>query len=232
MSPYCTIQSKLFYAVGKIGEKADLLDLVKKNNIIFLCGHRVSYYFPSFSSSRETHKIAVFYVAEGQEDKHSILTNTAGSQAYEDFVSGLGWEVIFLSVSWDWICYNLFFPHNFYSSHFQLRFLSDKRHTNGLICRKQLKMSGFFFYKTVPVYVSVVVWSVGGPRNSLWLHGRATKKPQYRPDGTVLCHLHDGGHLPCLHTHATWPGLQPHQEGTANLPDPARFHRVVDFIIG
>lgn len=46
-----------------------------------------------FSFSRETHKIAVFYVAEGQEDKHSILTNTAGSQAYEDFVSGLGWEV-------------------------------------------------------------------------------------------------------------------------------------------
>ncbi|XP_060918826.1 ral GTPase-activating protein subunit alpha-1 isoform X1 [Labrus mixtus] len=42
---------------------------------------------------RETHKIAVFYVAEGQEDKHSILTNTAGSQSYEDFVSGLGWEV-------------------------------------------------------------------------------------------------------------------------------------------
>ncbi|KAJ8411762.1 hypothetical protein AAFF_G00154000 [Aldrovandia affinis] len=42
---------------------------------------------------RETHKIAVFYVAEGQEDKHSILSNTRGSQAYEDFVSGLGWEV-------------------------------------------------------------------------------------------------------------------------------------------
>uniref|UniRef100_A0A8C4ZPT3 Ral GTPase activating protein catalytic subunit alpha 1 n=1 Tax=Gadus morhua TaxID=8049 RepID=A0A8C4ZPT3_GADMO len=42
---------------------------------------------------RETHKIAVFYVAEGQEDKHSILTNTSGSQAYEEFVSGLGWEV-------------------------------------------------------------------------------------------------------------------------------------------
>ncbi|TRY75960.1 hypothetical protein DNTS_033512 [Danionella cerebrum] len=45
------------------------------------------------SRHRETHKIAVFYVAEGQEDKHSILSNTAGSQAYEDFVSGLGWEV-------------------------------------------------------------------------------------------------------------------------------------------
>uniref|UniRef100_A0A8C2VIC2 Ral GTPase activating protein catalytic subunit alpha 1 n=1 Tax=Chinchilla lanigera TaxID=34839 RepID=A0A8C2VIC2_CHILA len=42
---------------------------------------------------RETHKIAVFYVAEGQEDKHSILTNTGGSQEYEDFVAGLGWEV-------------------------------------------------------------------------------------------------------------------------------------------
>ncbi|XP_073067451.1 ral GTPase-activating protein subunit alpha-1 isoform X6 [Manis javanica] len=42
---------------------------------------------------RETHKIAVFYIAEGQEDKHSILTNTGGSQAYEDFVAGLGWEV-------------------------------------------------------------------------------------------------------------------------------------------
>ncbi|XP_035388412.1 ral GTPase-activating protein subunit alpha-1 isoform X3 [Electrophorus electricus] len=42
---------------------------------------------------RETHKIAVFYVAEGQEDKHSILSNANGSQAYEDFVAGLGWEV-------------------------------------------------------------------------------------------------------------------------------------------
>uniref|UniRef100_A0A671P545 Ral GTPase-activating protein subunit alpha-2-like n=1 Tax=Sinocyclocheilus anshuiensis TaxID=1608454 RepID=A0A671P545_9TELE len=42
---------------------------------------------------RETHKIAVFYIGEGQEDKFSILSNTEGSQAYEDFVSGLGWEV-------------------------------------------------------------------------------------------------------------------------------------------
>lgn len=44
--------------------------------------------------SRETHKIAVFYIAEGQEDKCSILANERGSQAYEDFVAGLGWEVI------------------------------------------------------------------------------------------------------------------------------------------
>ncbi|XP_052475731.1 ral GTPase-activating protein subunit alpha-2 isoform X3 [Carassius gibelio] len=42
---------------------------------------------------RETHKIAVFYIGEGQEDKCSILSNTEGRQAYEDFVSGLGWEV-------------------------------------------------------------------------------------------------------------------------------------------
>uniref|UniRef100_A0A3B3HPI7 Ral GTPase activating protein catalytic subunit alpha 2 n=1 Tax=Oryzias latipes TaxID=8090 RepID=A0A3B3HPI7_ORYLA len=45
------------------------------------------------SRQRETHKIAVFYIGEGQEDKCSILSNNAGSQAYEDFVSGLGWEV-------------------------------------------------------------------------------------------------------------------------------------------
>ncbi|XP_036363522.1 ral GTPase-activating protein subunit alpha-1 isoform X5 [Octopus sinensis] len=42
---------------------------------------------------RDTHKVAVIYVAEGQEDKHSILANCGGSKAYEDFVSGLGWEV-------------------------------------------------------------------------------------------------------------------------------------------
>ncbi|GFG28404.1 hypothetical protein Cfor_11332, partial [Coptotermes formosanus] len=42
---------------------------------------------------RETHKIAVVYVAEGQEDKNSILSNTCGSQAYEEFIAGLAWEV-------------------------------------------------------------------------------------------------------------------------------------------
>ena len=43
--------------------------------------------------SRETHKLAVIYVAEGQEDKQSILLNCAGSRQYEDFVSALGWQV-------------------------------------------------------------------------------------------------------------------------------------------
>ena len=43
--------------------------------------------------SRVTYKIAVIYVAAGQEDKQSVLDNRAGSRAYEEFVSGLGWEV-------------------------------------------------------------------------------------------------------------------------------------------
>jgi hypothetical protein len=42
---------------------------------------------------RETHKIAVVYVGEGQEDRQSILSNARGSPAFEQFVSGLGWEV-------------------------------------------------------------------------------------------------------------------------------------------
>lgn len=44
---------------------------------------------------RETHKVAVMYVAAGQEDKNSILSNSCGSQAYEQFVSSLAWEVKF-----------------------------------------------------------------------------------------------------------------------------------------
>jgi Rap/ran-GAP len=42
---------------------------------------------------RETHKMAVIYVANGQEDKHSILRNSCGSSTYEMFVSALGWEI-------------------------------------------------------------------------------------------------------------------------------------------
>ena len=46
-----------------------------------------------FCDAPQTYKIAVIYVAEGQEDKQSILMNTGGSKAYEEFVAGLGWEV-------------------------------------------------------------------------------------------------------------------------------------------
>ena len=35
----------------------------------------------------------MIYVAEGQEDKNSILSNCQASKAFEDFVAGLGWEV-------------------------------------------------------------------------------------------------------------------------------------------
>ena len=43
--------------------------------------------------SRETHKIALLYVAQGQEDKTSIMSNSVGSEEYERFVAGLAWEV-------------------------------------------------------------------------------------------------------------------------------------------
>ena len=46
-----------------------------------------------FFLSRATYKVAVLYVAPGQEDKVSILSNTGGTRSYEDFVAGLGWEV-------------------------------------------------------------------------------------------------------------------------------------------
>lgn len=42
---------------------------------------------------RETHKIALVYVAQGQEDKTSIMSNSVGSQQFEHFVAGLAWEV-------------------------------------------------------------------------------------------------------------------------------------------
>ena len=35
----------------------------------------------------------MIYVGAGQEDKISILSNTSGSEAFEEFVAGLGWEV-------------------------------------------------------------------------------------------------------------------------------------------
>lgn len=44
-------------------------------------------------NSRQTYKVAVLYVSCGQEDRHSILCNSQASSAFEEFVSGLGWEV-------------------------------------------------------------------------------------------------------------------------------------------
>jgi hypothetical protein len=40
---------------------------------------------------RETHKIALIYIGEGQIDKLSILSNEIGSEDYEDFLGSLAW---------------------------------------------------------------------------------------------------------------------------------------------
>ena len=45
------------------------------------------------SYCRQTYKVAVLYVARGQEDKYSVLCNNKGSRGFEEFVAGLGWEV-------------------------------------------------------------------------------------------------------------------------------------------
>lgn len=37
----------------------------------------------------------MIYVAKGQEDKVSILSNIGGSQKYEDFIAALAWEVLY-----------------------------------------------------------------------------------------------------------------------------------------
>uniref|UniRef100_A0A183CRF1 Rap-GAP domain-containing protein n=1 Tax=Globodera pallida TaxID=36090 RepID=A0A183CRF1_GLOPA len=42
---------------------------------------------------REVHKVAVIYVAKDQQDKLSILSNSCGSNAFNNFVNGLGWTV-------------------------------------------------------------------------------------------------------------------------------------------
>ncbi|KJH53248.1 Rap/ran-GAP [Dictyocaulus viviparus] len=45
------------------------------------------------TGARELHKVAVIYVADGQEDKQSILSNTTASPCFNRFVSELGWQV-------------------------------------------------------------------------------------------------------------------------------------------
>ncbi|XP_076305803.1 ral GTPase-activating protein subunit alpha-1 isoform X2 [Tachypleus tridentatus] len=69
-------------------EKRPTFDLLKKNEKLLRELRNLDN-----QKCRETHKIAVIYVAEGQEDKNSILSNQGGSQAFEEFVAGLGWEV-------------------------------------------------------------------------------------------------------------------------------------------
>jgi hypothetical protein len=37
--------------------------------------------------------MAIIYIAEGQEEKSSILSNESGSQDYDDFMNALAWQV-------------------------------------------------------------------------------------------------------------------------------------------
>lgn len=79
----------LFSQLGLAGwERRKQLHLLNKNERLLrelknLDGQRC----------RETHKVAVIYVAPGQEDKNSILSNQGGSIAYEQFLAALAWEV-------------------------------------------------------------------------------------------------------------------------------------------
>lgn len=71
-------------------DKRSHLDLLEKNNQLIL---ELKHLDSIQTQSRLTYKVAVLYIAVGQEDKTSILSNTSGSGKYEEFVAGLGWEV-------------------------------------------------------------------------------------------------------------------------------------------
>ena len=43
--------------------------------------------------SRETHKVGLLYIGEGQDEQADILGNERGSAGYERFKEGLGWRV-------------------------------------------------------------------------------------------------------------------------------------------
>ncbi|XP_059157319.1 ral GTPase-activating protein subunit alpha-1-like isoform X3 [Physella acuta] len=69
-------------------EKRCHFDLLKKNDKVLRELKNLD-----AQKCRETHKIAVIYIAQGQEDKNSILSNNTASCAFENFVAGLGWEI-------------------------------------------------------------------------------------------------------------------------------------------
>jgi len=43
--------------------------------------------------NRETQKIGIIYVKDGQDDQHEILKNNSASNVYKEFVQSLGWMV-------------------------------------------------------------------------------------------------------------------------------------------
>jgi hypothetical protein len=70
--------------------RRDHMDLLRRNNQLIL---ELKNLDSTPAQSRMTYKVAVLYVALGQEDKRSVLRNSSGSRDFEDFVAGLGWEV-------------------------------------------------------------------------------------------------------------------------------------------
>lgn len=139
--------------------------------------------------SRETHKIAVFYIGEGQEDKCSILSNTEGSQAYEDFVSGLGWEVL--------LVYSLV-THSFAVTVYM--------YTSALLTLQSSATSSLLYCACLRIRKTLLKLLfrcyTGGFGDALWVHGGTPEKWQHGPDSALLRYLQRGGHLPRLHPHA------------------------------
>lgn len=78
--------SQLGFLTWEKRQKVDLLDKVERLK-------RELKNLDNRGPIRENHKFACIYVGNGQEDKQSILSNQAGSRAFENFVRSLGWEI-------------------------------------------------------------------------------------------------------------------------------------------
>ena len=78
---------------------AQIFSILFFSSLFYLFSYRLLMFLVTYSllsfclSSRQTYKVAVLYVARGQEDKYSVLCNNKGSRGFEEFVAGLGWEV-------------------------------------------------------------------------------------------------------------------------------------------
>ncbi|VDM53528.1 unnamed protein product [Angiostrongylus costaricensis] len=69
------------------------LDQTGAREVLMLASLSVS--FSEFDSLKSfLMEVAVIYVADGQEDKQSILSNTTASPSFNRFVSELGWELL------------------------------------------------------------------------------------------------------------------------------------------
>jgi hypothetical protein len=88
LSPFYHCQLLLNYLGLLSWEQRSELELLKKQDALLRELKHLDQ-----RQCRETHKIAVLYVGHGQEDKQSIMANSRGSPLFEEFVSGLAWEI-------------------------------------------------------------------------------------------------------------------------------------------